>query len=145
MEGIKTNDFGRCAFKQKVDVVDHQMVQMTFKNGIKATLKMVFAAERGRRITLYGTYGEIVLDERMDEIHVMPFGKEKQIIKISDLIEVDSGHGGGDAKIIDSLYEMLVSAEDGKTSLAKSVESHLMGIAAEESRKNGGVLVRVHE
>jgi predicted dehydrogenase len=145
MEGIKTNDFGRCAFKQKVDVVDHQIVQMTFKNGIKATLKMVFAAERGRRITLYGTYGEIVLDERMDEIHVMPFGKEKQIIKISDLIEVDSGHGGGDTKIIDSLYEMLVSAEDGKTSLAKSVESHLMGIAAEESRKSGGVPVRVHE
>lgn len=145
IEGIKTNDFGRCAFKQRVDVVDHQMVQMTFKNGIKATLKMVFAAERGRRITLYGTYGEIVLDERMDEIHVMPFGKEKQIIKISDLIEVDSGHGGGDAKIIDSLYEMLVSAEDGKTSLAKSVESHLMGIAAEESRKSGGVPVRVHE
>ena len=145
MEGIKTNDFGRCAFKQRVDMIDHQMVQMTFKNGIRASLKMMFAATSGRRITFYGTYGEIILDERMDEIHVMPFGKEMQIIKISDLISKDNvGHGGGDGKLIDALYEMITGEGDGKTSLAKSVESHLMGIAAEQSRKNGGILIHVH-
>ena len=146
IEGIKTHDFGRCAFKQKVDMIDHQMVQMTFNNGIKASLKMMFAATSGRRITFYGTYGEIVLDERADEIHVMPFGKEMQIIKISELITQDNmGHGGGDSKLIESLYEMITGENDGKTSLAKSVESHLMGIAAEESRKNGGIPIRVHQ
>ncbi len=144
IEGIKTHDFGRCAFKQKVDMIDHQMVQMTFKNGIRASLKMVFASESGRRITFYGTLGEIILDERMDEIHVLPFGKDKQVIKISDLIKGSVGHGGGDGKIVDALYEMITGESDGKTSLAKSVESHLMGIAAEESRKAGGALVRVH-
>lgn len=144
IEGIKTHDFGRCAFKQKVDMVDHQMVQMTFKNGIKASLKMMFASESGRRITFYGTYGEIILDERMDEIWILPFGGAKQVIKISSLIKGSVGHGGGDGKLVDELYEMLVGEDGGKTSLAKSVECHLMGIAAEESRKRGGALIRVH-
>ncbi len=145
IEGIKTHEFGRCAFKQKVDMIDHQMVQMTFKNGIRASLKMIFAATSGRRITFYGTYGEIVLDERMDEIQVLPFGKEKTVIKIDDLIKGSIGHGGGDSAIIDALYEMLTGTRDMTTSLAKSVECHLMGIAAEESRKAGGVLVNVHK
>lgn len=145
VEGIKTHDFGRCAFKQKVDMIDHQMVQMTFKNGVRASLKMVFAASSGRRITFYGTYGEILLDERMDEIHILPFGGESKVIKISNLIKGSVGHGGGDGKIVDELYDMLVGESDVKTSLAKSVECHLMGIAAEESRKQGGVLVKVHK
>ena len=145
IEGIKTHDFGKCVFKQKVDMIDHQMVQMTFKNGIKASLKMIFAAERGRRITFYGTYGEMILDERMNEISVMPFGGKTKTFKIDSLIGADNGHSGGDRKIIDSLYEMLTSTEDGKTSLAKSIESHLMGIAAEESRKLGGALIKIHK
>ena len=145
IEGIKTHEFGRCAFKQKVDMIDHQMVQMTFKNGIRASLKMTFAATSGRRITFYGTYGEIVLDERMDEIQILPFGKEKEIIKISDLIRGSIGHGGGDSAIVDALYNMLTGESDIRTSLAKSVECHLMGIAAEESRRNGGTLVKVHK
>ena len=106
---------------------------------------MIFASEAGRRIAFYGTYGEIILDERMDEIQIWPFGGEKQVIRISELVEKDSmGHGGGDGKLVDELYEMLISEEKGKTSLAKSVECHLMGIAAEESRKQGGALVKVH-
>ena len=145
VEGIKTHDFGKCAFKQKVDMIDHQMVQMTFKNGIRASLKMMYASSSGRRITFYGTYGEIILDERMDEIHVLPFGGVNQIIKISSLIKGSVGHGGGDGKIVDELYDMLVGESDVKTSLAKSVECHLMGIAAEESRKMGGELVKVHK
>lgn len=120
-------------------------MQLTFQNGIKASLKMIFASEAGRRIAFYGTYGEIILDERMDEIQIWPFGGEKQVIRISELVEKDSmGHGGGDGKLVDELYEMLISEEKGKTSLAKSVECHLMGIAAEESRKQGGALVKVH-
>ena len=144
IEGIKTHEFGRCAFKQKVDMIDHQMVQMTFKNGIHASLKMTFAATSGRRITFYGTYGELVLDERMDQIQILVFGKAPEIIRISDLIEGANGHGGGDEMIVRDLYGMLTGESDMKTSLAKSVECHLMGIAAERSRKNGGSLERVH-
>lgn len=38
---------------------------------------------------------------------------------------------------------MLDGEENPETSLEKSIESHLMGIAAEKSRLNGGELVKI--
>ncbi len=144
-EGLKTGDFGRCAYKCTVDFADHQFVQMQFKNGVKASLKMVFAAEPGRRISFYGTMGEIILEEREDTITVMPFGKEKEVIKIGAIIEGGHAHGGGDSMLVEELYDMLALKKDIVTSLNKSIECHLMGIAADESRMLGGKKVKVHK
>ena len=143
-QGLRDGDFGRCAFRCPVDNVDHQFVQMQFENGIKASLKMVYAAEHGRRIVFYGTMGEIVYDERFGEITVMPFGKDKWVIDTATIIEKGHAHGGGDSKIVDELYGMLTGTLDAVTDLERSVECHLMGISAEESRKAGGALVTVH-
>ncbi len=143
-EGIRTSDFGRCVYKCPVDFTDHQFVQMQFKNGVKASLKMVFAAEHGRRISFYGTMGEIVFEERDDTITIMPFGKEKQVLSIGAIIEGGHAHGGGDSKIVDELYGMLTYESEMITSLNRSVECHLMGIAADESRITGGKTVKVH-
>lgn len=143
-EGIRTGEFGRCAYKCTVDMVDHQFLQMQFKNGIKASHKMVFGAIHGRRIVFYGTLGEMIFDERDDSITVMPFGKESQVISIKSIIEGGHAHGGGDSKLVDELYGMLTYENEMVTSLNKSVECHLMGIAAEESRINGGKTVKVH-
>ena len=117
---------------------------MQFKNGIKASHKMVFGAIHGRRIVFYGTLGEMIFDERDDSITVMPFGKESQVISIKSIIEGGHAHGGGDSKLVDELYGMLTYENEMVTSLNKSVECHLMGIAAEESRINGGKTVKVH-
>ena len=148
-EGIRTTYFGQCAFRCHVDtnehVVDHQMVQMQFKNGVIATLKMLFAAESGRRINLFGTYGELLLDERSNTIEIRPYGEEMQVIDYNTLFEGGQGHGGGDSKMISQLYSVLTGAEENRTSLSESVESHLIGIAAEESRLSGGKAVKVHE
>lgn len=143
-EGLKTGEFGRCAYKCPVDMVDNQFVQMQFKNGIKASLKMVFGAEHGRRISFYSTLGELILEERDDTITIMPFGKEKEVIKIGALIEGGHAHGGGDSKLVDELYGMLTNVTEMVTSLDKSVECHLMGIAADESRALNGKTVKVH-
>lgn len=142
-KGLREGEYGRCAFKCPVDKVDHQLVQMDFENGVKASLKMVYAASSGRRITFYGTDGEIIMDERADEISVMPFGKEKQSIKLGTLTEDGHNHGGGDSKIIEMLYDMLTGKTECITSLEESLECHLMGIAAEESRKQGGKLIEL--
>lgn len=53
------------------------------------------------------------------------------------------GHGGGDYMLIESLYEIAAFGKDAPTSLESSVESHLMALAAEESRKSGKV-TKVH-
>lgn len=148
-EGIKTKCFGRCAFLCGVEadkhVVDHQLVHMKFKNGVKASMEMVFSGEAGRRYNLFGTHGEILMDERRGIIEVFRYGEKKETIKLEDLNEAGYGHGGGDARLIDNLYSVLVNESENRTSLRESAESHLMGICAEQSRLAGGITVKVHD
>ncbi len=147
-EGLKAGDYGRCVFTASRDMVDHQFVQMTFENGVKASLKMVYAAAPtggGRRISFYFTHGEMILDERADTIEILPFGENTEKISVSELaMNSGDGHGGGDVLLVRELYEILCEGGAERTSLEESVESHLMGIAAEESRAAGGRLVYVH-
>ena len=89
----------------------------------------------------YGTLGEVILDETQDVIEIKPFRKEPQTLRLKKLIEGGFGHGGGDYGIICGLYEILCGKESLKTSLASSLESHFMGIYAEESRINEGKLI----
>jgi hypothetical protein len=55
-----------------------------------------------------------------------------------------SGHGGGDGRLVLE-YIRFLRGECGMThtmtSISRSVESHLVALAAEESRKNGGMPV----
>lgn len=147
--GIRTTVFGECVYKCGVEsnphVVDRQMVQMQFENGVIASLKMLFAAKPGRRINIFGTEGEILFDEQTDSVEVRPYFGKDEVYNIS-LLSDDSGwgHGGGDAGIINDMYDILTGAKTDYTSLEESVESHLIGIAAEESRLNGGNISRVH-
>ncbi len=143
--GIRTNPFGRCVFRCGATNADHQFVQMTFENGVKASMKMVYAAKAGRRIVFYGTLGELTLDEREDSVTLSPYGGEVEQYSIRAMRTGAAGHGGGDQGLVDDLYAMLTGTKEQITSLAESVESHLIGIAAEESRKDGGRLVAVHQ
>lgn len=144
-EAIEKGPYGRCVFACDNDAVDHQLTQMTFENGVKATLTMTaFTANGGRIMKFYGTLGEIVLDEELGKIEVKPFGKGKTEIALSSLIENGYGHGGGDGGLICKLYDILSDRATAETALSASVESHLMGICAEESRLEGGRLVEVH-
>ncbi len=145
MKGIAEGEYGKCAFKCPLDQCDHQFVQAQFKNGVKASLKMIYSTEHGRRFVFYGTLGEIIMDERSDDITVMPYGKEKTVIKADTLIEGGHGHGGGDGIMMNELYEMLSCGDIATSDISHSIEAHLMGIAAEKSRKLGGAIVKVHE
>jgi len=147
LEGLKSTTFGKCVFlldvEKDIHVVDHQLVQMKFQNGVTASLKMVAAGEAGRRIDLFGTHGEVLLDALNDTVEIKPYGGKKEILRISDTAKETSGHGGGDAGLISDLYRILIGEKTDYTSLEESLESHLMGIAAEESRLHGGE-IQVH-
>lgn len=144
-QGIKNGIYGQCVFRCQVEKTDHQLVQMKFENGVKASLTMAYSAQAGRMIVFYGTYGEIVIDERRGEIELMVYGEPKQTIKLSTILTGGNAHGGGDAVMINELYDIISGRSPNPTPLAESLECHLMGIAAEESRLNGGVLVKVHQ
>lgn len=148
-EGIKNTYFGECVFRLGVEsnksVVDHQLVQMQFKNGVTASLKMVFGGVPGRRINFFGTHGEVLMDERREFIEIYRYGEEKEVVEFKNIPEAGHGHGGGDGILVAEMYDVLCGNSKPKTSLRESIESHLMGIAAEDSRLSGGELVKVHK
>ena len=146
MSKLETTRYGECVFNGQNDVVDHQFVTANFENGVTANLNMMaFTKGGGRIMRFFGTEGEIVYDEAADHITVKKFGGDNEIYKISELTNDLSGHGGGDHRMIDALYNVFNgNAQGADTSLTRSIESHLMAIAAEKSRLNGGECVKIH-
>ena len=146
-KALEEGPYGRCVYHCDNDVVDHQITNMTFANGVKATLMMTaFTKAGGRRIHFHGTLGEIILEEQTDSVTVHMYASdEPEVHSTASLEEGGYGHGGGDLFIVRKLYEMLTGSADAATTLEASVESHLMGICAEESRLKGGELIYIHD
>ena len=137
--------YGRCVFACDNNVVSHQTSNILFENGVTASLTMMgFTHQGGRIYRFFGTLGEIVLNEEIGTIEIKTFGGATELINVGDLVEAGMAHGGGDAQLIEKLYNMIIGTADTQTSLESSLESHLMGIAAEKSRLENGKTVDVH-
>ena len=144
-ESLRTTHWGKCVFHSDNNVVDHQFSVIQFANGLVGTLTMIgFSAEGGRQTHVYGTKGEIFLNEQTRTITLQRFGEEKHVTEFDSLATDFSGHGGGDKVMLREFFE---SIELGKktlnTDIVRSIDSHLMCFAAEESRVNGGKVVEI--
>lgn len=145
-EWLKTSNWGRCAFRCDNNVPDHQTAQFEFKKGQTATFT-VTAFDDGRNIEIYGTKGCLKGGHALRH----QFGTEQDILVMehdsgqSEMIQVDmktggyDGHGGGDYGLVSHLYEEMSkeNPEEIESSISRSVQSHIMGFAAEESRETG--------
>ena len=138
---IRTTDYGRCVFQMDNDQCDHYVTSMEFENGVTANFSMeAFMAKGGRRTQIMGTKGEIVGD--MTTFTVTDFRSGKQRIWDAKVEEVKSyvghGHGGGDLCLVRDFINAV--GNDNRDYLSSpisvSVESHIMGFKAEESRLN---------
>lgn len=146
-KAIEEGPYGRCVFACDNDVVDNQTVIMQFENGVTATLKMEgFTRKGGRDIRFFGTEGELEMDEEGNFITLRRFFGEEKTWKINELTDDLVGHGGGDHRMIDKLYEVIAQkSKNVDTCMENSVESHYMALAAEESRVKGGQLVFIEK
>ena len=98
----------------------------------------------GRRITVFGTYGEAYMTDK--EIVLNVYGKPTEVIDVAvNQHGLDYAHGGGDARMIAALYDMVSGEKPLTTALETSIESHLIGIKAEQSRLAGGAVIAVHD
>ena len=145
LNALTSSPYGRCVFACDNNVVDNQTIIMQFENGITATLKMeAFVKYGGRNIRFFGSDGELEFNGHEDKIYLRKYFGENQEWKLTDLTNDLEGHGGGDHRMIDALYEILADGKrDADTSIEHSAESHYMAIAAEESRLLGGELVHL--
>jgi predicted dehydrogenase len=138
-----------CVYGGMNNVVDHQTVLMETAKGCLATLTMQgfsIHEECGRKIRLDGSTGTLRGDMKRGEIMVYrhwhgPCGTEAKP-EICDLkVTGQDGHGGGDEILFKHVIECFWR-KDGRplTSIAESVESHLLAWAAEASRLEGRVV-----
>ena len=147
LSSLMTSDYGRCVYKSDNDVVDHQVVNLEFENGVTATFTMHgFSYEEGRTIRIDGTTGTIIGEFLATGTKLTLFnhldGTEIDIINTKADTDPESGHGGGDVGLMDSFVEFLQSDEKGEslTNASTSLESHILSFAAEESRLSKRVI-----
>ena len=137
----ENNPFSRCVFRCDNNVVDHQEVEMLYKNGATAHLTMTpFSEECTRTLNVHGTAGEIEGDMEKKMISVTVFGKGRREIDLAKLGLYFHCHGGGDKKLLNDFAEYISGKENIRalTTIDKSIESHLMCFAAEKSRLANG-------
>ncbi len=134
---LREGPYGRCVYRCDNDVVDHQVVLMQFEDNITVTLTMHghshieyrttrIEGSRGRLMAEFGNGGAFITvdDHRSGRTTRYDTGPHDH-----------SGHGGGDA----ILMEAFVNSLSGNPSAARStarqaLTSHLMAFAAEQAR-----------
>ncbi|MEC0258936.1 Gfo/Idh/MocA family protein [Paenibacillus lautus] len=135
--------YGRCVYHCDNDVVDHQVVNLEFANTVTAAFTMsAFTRDVSRTIKLMGTRGEIRGAMEKNEIEINHFGSGKiERITFEDR-GGHVGHGGGDMGLIKDFLRLVQTggSDQGLTSASRSVQSHLMAFAAEQSRVDGKVI-----
>ena len=66
---------------------------------------------------------------------------EEPVTEVYETTDYDKGHGGGDEGIIEDFSASLSSGcADSRSSISRSVESHLMACAIEKARLTGTVI-----
>jgi len=142
LEWLSRTNYGRCVYQLDNDVVDHQTVNMEFGNDTTVAFSMEgLTSYAGRRTRIMGTRGDLVGDEeRMD---VFDFSRRERYEWVTAEHARDlSGHGGGDFALVRDWVQAVSRRDEGllTSNLAASMESHLIGFTAEESRHEGGTL-----
>ena len=133
---LRTGPYGRCVFHCDNNVVDHQTVNLEFEGNIHATFTMTaFTQDCRRTIKVTGTLGEIEGDMAKNALTLRRFGRPEETFDLNEEGGQFSGHGGGDFGLMASFCRLI--ARGGGAGLT-GVESHVMALAAEASRLDGG-------
>jgi predicted dehydrogenase len=144
-DGVRTarraGPYGRCVYTADNDVVDHQVVAMTFADGATCSFTMTaFTPSQSRRTRLFGTHGYVEGDGRMLRVVDFRTGAEETVDTHGG--RALHGHDGGDAGMVDAFLTAVATGDqarvhsDAHTSLA----SHRVVWAAERARLSGTVV-----
>ena len=141
LEKLKTTNYGRCVYRMENDQPDHYICNIQFEGNITAAFSMeAFTSYEGRRTRVMGSMGDIVGDMSSFTLTDFRSGKKTEWKQDTD------GHGGGDWRLVADWIQAVDQQNPSllTSTIDASIESHLMGFAAEKSRKENKVVeVRV--
>ena len=131
MDYLRNTNYGKCVYQMNNDQPDHYTTNILFEGGITASFSMeAFTSYEGRRTRIMGSMGDLVGD--MNGFTMTDF----RTGKTTEWKESTDGHGGGDWRLAAD-WVQAVSKQDStllSSTIDASIESHLMGFAAEKSR-----------
>lgn len=141
---LKSTNYGRCVYRMENDQCDHYVANIEFEGGITAAFSMeAFTSYHGRRTRVMGSMGDIVGDMTTFTHTDFRTGKTKtyDATSFDDGIYAKHGHGGGDFGLARNWVHAVAQNKASllTSTIEASIESHLMGFAAEKSRKKGTV------
>lgn len=136
---ITTGPYGRCVYRADNDVVDHQVVALSFEGGATATFTVTaFTQGGGRRLRVHGTQAELAFDETTTTIRDLG----SRDVERWDYAAEAGPHGGGDHRAIRTWLEALAAQDPTllRTDIHTSIWTHMIGFAAERARLEGRVV-----
>lgn len=144
LEALKTSPYGRCVYRCDNDVCDNQVSLIQFKNGITVSFNLsAFTNTVSRTIKIMCENGEIRGNDTLNNIEVIRFSSNQLECNEMKVIKpqiTEGGHGGGDTCLMEDFLKIIESNDDqfsSRSSIDKSIESHIMAYAAEQSRLSG--------
>ena len=145
LEALKTSPFGRCVYRCDNNVCDHMSIIMEFENGVTATFSLTAQTSAcHRNIHIMCEHGEIIADDGQRQIVVRHHVSSQADTFTDRTVNIrtnSSGHGGGDSGIMEDFAASIAGNQtQTRSSISKSVESHLMACAIEEARLTGTVV-----
>jgi len=143
-DALRSGPYGRCVYHCDNDVVDHQVVTMTFEGEVSATLTMHgHAPEESRTIRIDGTRATLLGKDSSSRSYVEIQDHRGGGIEHIELpSELEAGrHAGGDEGLMEAFVQVLRDGTQAPlTSGRASLESHLLAFAAEHARAAGSVV-----
>ncbi|HRW38151.1 MAG: Gfo/Idh/MocA family oxidoreductase [Acidimicrobiales bacterium] len=145
LDALRTSPYGRCAYRCDNDVVDHQVVAMETRSGATIAFTMQgHSHQEGRTLRIDGTLATLraAITEVDPEVSIHRHGSdEHEVLDLGEHGRSDLGHSGGDLGVLRAFAASLAGAGEGLSTDARtSLESHLLGWAAEEARRRGTVV-----
>lgn len=137
LQQLKTTNYGRCVYRMDNDQPDHYTTNILFEDGLTAAFSMeAFTSYEGRRTRVMGSLGDIVGDMSSFVMTDFLTGQKTEWKQSTD------AHGGGDWRLVANWIQA-ISKNDSTlltSTIDQSIESHIMGFMAEESRKTNQVM-----
>lgn len=138
MDALRHGPYGRCVYACDNDVVDHQVVNLEFAQGLTASFTMTAFTEAAPRQTrIFGSRGEIMGDGRRLRLVSFLTDKMQEIDTVQTAgMVVPSGHGGGDFGLMDAFIRAIETGDAAciMSGPRETLESHCMVFAAETAR-----------
>ena len=144
LNALQRGPYGRCVYQCDNDVVDNQVANLLYENGVSVSMTMCAFTEHCERIiNVMGSCGQIRGNMESSTLEISDFASGNHTTL--HVHTPAGGHSGSDAAMMRDFLQTLHRGGGSKTSADASVESHLIALAAEESRLRGGEAIDMNE